>query len=53
MEERYYYYKIVDENGNPTGISVSGDEPIFEENYIEITYAEYLEICEMLGINPR
>lgn len=49
-----YYYKVLDTDGNPCGV-FAGTEPHPNppDNYIQITYEEYLEVCEYLGIVPR
>lgn len=49
-----YYYKLVDENGNPYGVMSSGEpHPNPPDNCIQITYEEYLEICELCGFEPK
>lgn len=53
-------YKIVDLNGNTTGVEGVYDhevEDYFDTDhdmwYIAITFEEYVEVCEQLGINPK
>ena len=50
-----WYYKILNENGEVIGICTTTSEqlPVVPDNYVEITYEEYLEVCEQLGIYPR
>ena len=53
-------YKVVDTNGVIVGVEGVHDhevEDYFDTDhnmqYIAITYEEYAEVCEQLGINPR
>lgn len=51
-----HYYKILNENGDPIGIYVNSGGPHPDpvpDGYVEITYEEYVEVCELLGIYPR
>lgn len=52
--EGYVYFKIVNSNGEVIGIATS-TEPleVIPEDHIQITYEEYLAICEEYGFVPR
>lgn len=52
-------YKIINSEGILVGVEGVYEEPVedrfdtdFNERYIAITYEEYLECCEELGIDP-
>lgn len=53
-----HYYKIVSPEGEIIGVHVSNviENPYDEDSgnaYVEITYEEYLEVCEQIGADPR
>ena len=51
-EKVKFFYKIVDENGEPIGVQ-SGGGRVTDSNYIEILPPEYYALCEELGIDQR
>lgn len=55
-----FYYKMINENGEIIGLHADGNELSGDELYdelthvtlVQITYEEYVELCEKFGIDP-